>query len=239
MIDLKNEKEALIIDNLLEDIVSKKYKENDKLPSENELANKYKTTRITVRKAYDRLKEMGYLYSKQGKGRYLNTKQQKIELSLSGDVSFSKKMRDKGYNFESKNLFCDQIQYNKNIYQELNADSVNKVYKIGRLRLIDSKPIALHISYVDKSTFTDIDKVGKDIKSMFKYYEQNGYGEFDSTKSILSVSFPTYFERKIFNCTNLIPMLIVESNCIDKYSGRVLEFTKIIYRSDLFKYQIK
>ncbi|WZL74710.1 GntR family transcriptional regulator [Clostridiaceae bacterium 35-E11] len=236
---MKDEKDVLIIDKLLEDIVAGKYKENDKLPSENDLVAKYEVTRITVRKAYNRLEEMGYLYSKQGKGRYLNHKQQKIDLSLSGDVSFSKKMRDEGYNFDSKNLFCKEIRYNKNIYNDLNIDPNDTVYKIGRLRFIDNKPIALHISYVAKSLFEDIDKVGKDIKSMFAYYKDKGYREFDSTKSMLSISFPTYFERKIFECSNLIPMLIIESNCIDKYTRKTLEVTKIIYRSDKFKYEIK
>lgn len=239
MVNLKDEKDVLIIDKLLEDIIAGKYKENDKLPSENDLAAKYKVTRITVRKAYDRLEEMGYLYPRQGKGRYLNNKQQKIDLSLSGDVSFSKKMKDKGYNFNSKNLFCEQIKYNKNIYDELNIDENDKVYKIGRLRLIDNKPIALHISYVAKSLFEDIDSVGKNIESMFEYYKEKGYREFDSTKSMLSISFPTYFEREVFECSNLIPMLIIESNCIDKHTRKTLESTKIIYRSDIFKYQIK
>ncbi|MGF7058765.1 GntR family transcriptional regulator [Brassicibacter mesophilus] len=236
---MKDEKDVLIIDRLLEDIVAGKYNENDKLPSENDLADKHKVTRITVRKAYSRLEEMGYLYSKQGKGRYLNNKQQKIDLSLSGDVSFSQKMKDKGYNFDSKNLFCKQVKYNEKIYKELNIGENDKVYKVGRLRLIDNKPIALHISYIAQSLFNDINIVGKDIKSMFEYYKNNGYKEFDSTKSMLSISFPTHFERKIFECSNLIPMLIVESNCIDKYTRKTLEFTKIIYRSDIFKYQIK
>ncbi len=236
---MRNEKDILIIDKLLSDIVVGKYKENDKLPSENELADIYKVTRITVRKAYNRLEEMGYLYSKQGKGRYLKGKQLKIDLHLSGSVSFSDKMKDKGYNFYTKNMFCERIEYNEKIYDELAIDKNGSVYKIGRLRFVDNMPIALHISYVAKSLFKDIHRVGGEIKSMFEYYRSKGYNEFNSSKSVLSVSFPTYYERGIFQCPNLIPMLIIEGNCIDSKTEKILEFSKIIYRSDVFKYQIE
>ncbi|MCG8481818.1 MAG: GntR family transcriptional regulator [Clostridia bacterium] len=236
---MKDHKESLILDHLLDDIVSGKYRENDKLPSENELADLYHATRITIRKVYNRLEEMGYLYSKQGKGRYLKDKQQKIDLHLSGSVSFSEKMKGKGYDFYSKNLFCQEIEYNEKIYSELGIEESDKVYKIGRLRFINNKPIALHVSYVAQSVFKEIHREGEAIKSMFEYYRSKGYKKFDSSKNILSVSFPTHFEREIFECTNLIPMLILEGNCLDMISGKILEFSKIIYRGDVFKYQIK
>ncbi|WP_432409341.1 GntR family transcriptional regulator [Wukongibacter sp. M2B1] len=239
MLDIKNKKDTLIIDKLLSDIVSGRYKENDKLPSENELADKYKVTRITVRKAYNRLEEMEYLYSKQGKGRYLKGKQLKIDLHLSGSVSFSDKMKDKGYDFYTKNMFCEEVTYNEKIYNELGIGKSDKVYKIGRLRFVENIPIALHVSYVAKSLFKDIDRVGREITSMFQYYRSRGYSEFNSDESVLSISFPTYYERGIFECSNLIPILIIEGNCIDNKTKKVLEFSKIIYRSDVFKYQIK
>jgi len=109
---------------------------------------------------------------------------------------------------------------------------------VGRLRYIDQQPIALHISYVAKSVFTDIDTVGMDITSMFKYYNSKGYTKFCSKPSILSISFPTESQRKLLNCTYLIPLLVLESGCTDKETGTVLEYIKILYRSDCFSYVI-
>ena len=45
------------------------YKEQDILPSENELCVLYQATRPTVRKALDRLVHEGYIKKKQGKSR--------------------------------------------------------------------------------------------------------------------------------------------------------------------------
>ncbi|SPF40407.1 Bacterial regulatory s, gntR family protein [Candidatus Desulfosporosinus infrequens] len=230
--------EIEIVDKLVSLIVSGQYKAHDKLPSENEIADQYKMPRISVRKAYERLEELGYVYKEQGKGSYVKDRNKQIELVLSGDVSFSQKMLEKGYDFQSKTIFCREIKFNEEIYDYLKTDGDDKIFKVGRLRYIDQQPIALHISYVAKSVFKDIDTVGMDITSMFKYYHSKGYREFCSKPSILSVSFPTKSQRDLLNCTYLIPLLVLESGCVDKKTGTVLEFIKIFYRSDCFSYII-
>jgi GntR family transcriptional regulator len=235
---MKNDIETMIIDKLLFDINHGIYKNNSKLPSENELADSFKVPRIMVRKAYEKLEEMGYINSIQGKGRYLKERHKQIELMLSGDESFSKKMINKGYDFSSINIFCEKIVYDEKIYNELGVGKDDDVYRIGRLRIIDKRPSAIHISYVAKSIFKDISEIGKSIVSIFQYYKDKGYEQFDSEKSILSISFPTLEERELLECSSLIPLLIVETNCIDKISNKVLEYTKIIYRSDCFKYVV-
>lgn len=106
------------------------------------------------------------------------------------------------------------------------------------MRFIDGQPIAIHISYVAQSVFDNIDAVGMDITSMFKYYNSKGYNEFCSKPSILSVSFPTKSQRKLLECTYLIPLLVLESGCVDKKSGRVLDYTRILYRSDSFSFYV-
>lgn len=233
---MENEIENIIIDRLISEINHDKYSIHEKLPSENVLADFYNIPRITARKAYKKLEEIGYIYSKQGMGRYLKGKQQYIELQLTGDKSFSKKMQETGRDLVTKNVLFEKIKYDKKIYEELEINKEDEVYKIGRLRIIDNKASAIHISYLAKSVFKDIDKNGKSIKSVFSYYELNGYFEFTSSKSIISISFPTATEREFLGCPSLVPLLILETNCIDNKSKQVLEYTKIIYRGDTFKY---
>lgn len=230
--------EILIVDKLVSKIISGNYNAHDKLPSENVIADKYKVPRITARKAYERLEELGYIYKKQGKGSYVKDRHKQIELVLSGDVSFSQKMIEKGYDLQSTNIFCREIKYNKKIYGFLEAEQNDRIFKVGRLRLIDQQPMAIHISYVAKSLFNDIDTVGMDITSMFRYYNSKGYNEFSSKPSVLSVSFPTKSQRELLECTYLIPLLVLESGCVDKNSSRVLEYTRILYRSDCFSFYV-
>ena len=230
--------ELMIVDDLIQAIVQGKYQANDRFPSENELADQYKVPRIKVRNAFLKLEEMGYIYSQQGKGRYLKDKQQQIELHLTGSKSFTEKMISAGYALESINVSCERIAYHPRIYSILQAQQEDEVFKISRLRKIEDKPIALHSSYVAKSTFPNIEHDGGKLTSMFTYYRENGFTEFTSGVSHLSISFPTSEERSMLKCTPLVPLLIVESDCVALPQNKVLEFTKIIYRSDSFRYAI-
>lgn len=230
--------EMLIVDEMIADIHSGKYGQEEKLPSENELADQYMVPRMTIRKAYERLQELGYIYSKQGKGSFVKDRKKLIPLMLSGNVSFSKKMSELGYPFESRTIFCEKTDYNKKVFQFLGVNEMDKVFKIGRLRLVDQTPIALHISFVAQSVFQNIEAEGPGITSMFDYYHKKGFSEFTSASSTLSVMFPTKFEREVLRCSSLVPLLVLESGCLDQETGTVLECSKIIYRSDRFTYVI-
>nr|WP_028611518.1 GntR family transcriptional regulator [Paenibacillus harenae] len=227
-----------IVDKFIFDIRSGVYEPDDKLPSENEMADLFKVPRMTARKAYTTLQELGYIYSRQGKGSYVKNRRQQIPLVLSGTISFSKKMNELGYSYQSRNIFCEQIPYNKQIYQALEIGEQTRVYRIGRLRLVDQRPIAFHISYVAESLFGDIAEEGRRITSMFDYYKSKGFTELESKKTVLSVAFPSKDERELLECSSLIPLLMLESGCMDRKTGNVLELTKTLYRSDYFTYVI-
>src|SRR5690606_26712802 len=118
--EMSEQTELMIIDDLIQAIRQGKYKATGRFPSENELADYYGIPRIKVRHALLKLEEMGYLYSKQGKGRYLKPKQRQIELHLSGSSSFSEKMKQAGHELETQNLGCERATYDPKIYATLN-----------------------------------------------------------------------------------------------------------------------
>lgn len=227
-----------IVDKLIADITAGHYEPEDKLPSENELAELFRVPRMTARKAYMQLQERGFTYAKQGKGSYVRNRKQQIPLSLSGSVSFSKKMKELGYNYSSKNIYCEAMPYNERIHEALKAPQGTRVFRIGRLRLIDDMPIALHTSYVAEDIFPNIAVEGKQITSMFDYYESKGYQTFSSTSSTLNVDFPTREERDLLSCSSLVPLLSLQASCADVENGIVLELTRTLYRSDFFTYVI-
>ncbi|WP_255367923.1 GntR family transcriptional regulator [Psychrobacillus sp. OK032] len=230
--------ETQIIDDVMQQIVSKTMKHGEKIPSENELAAKYKVPRMTVRNALTKLEERGYIYSIQGKGRYLKEASTQIQLHLTGKTSFTDKMKEAGYDLKTENILCEMIAYNEQLFNKINANKEDSVYKIGRIRYINGEPIAIHYSYVSDKMFGEIEKDGPKIKSMFAYYRKLGYKEFASQKSLLSITFPTSEEQQLLFCKSMIPLIVVESECIDVASNEVLEHTKILYRSDKFKYDI-
>lgn len=227
------------MDNLLLDIRENKYKSNEKLPSDNDLAEKYDVPRIKVRNVYKKLEQMGYIYSLQGRGRFLKKRGTSIELVLSGNESFSKKLKHSGVNLDTINICTERVPYNEDIWEELCASRHVPVYKIGRLRCVDKEPLAIHFSYVSQKVFKDISAEGKKITSMFDYYREKGFINYSTEKSILEVFYPTSKERKLLECGELVPLLKLRSNCKDNDTGVILEYTEIIYRGDKFIYKIE
>lgn len=237
VIFLKN-KEMLIMDDLLHQMMKKELYPGSKLPSENNLAKKYGVPRMTVRNALTNLEERGYIYSLQGKGRYLKEKSIQIQLPLTGDTSFTEKMKHMGYDLRTENVTFKRIPFDEKIYKILHANKSDVVYKIGRLRYINEEPIAIHYSFVKETSFPEIATEGSTILSMFEYYRHKGVNQFASNKTTLSVTFPTLQEQKLLSCKCMVPLIIVESDCVDKETSQTLEYTKILYRSDTFKYDI-
>lgn len=230
--------ETLLMDEIIKDIHEGKYGPNEKLPSEYELADKHKVPRMVVRKAYEKLQQMGYVYSKQGKGSYAKDRKKQIPLLLSGDVSFSEKMKELFDDFKSINAGCEAIRYQDEIFEFLGAERDERVYKVSRLRVAEGRPIALHTSFIAESQFPDISEAGHEITSIYAYYRSKGYQEFSSRPSVLNIIFPSEYERNLLECPSLIPLLMLESGCYDKSTGKVLEFTRSLYRGDCFKYVI-
>ncbi|MCZ2259163.1 GntR family transcriptional regulator [Sporosarcina sp. G11-34] len=228
--------ESQMVDNLLQAIGRGDYKEHGRFPSENELAVSYDIPRINARKALLKLEDMGYIYSKQGKGRFLKPEKLQIELHLTGSTSFSEKMKSAGHDLETQNLGYVKVPYDAKVYSKLRVQQADEVFKISRLHSVNKQPIALHISYVAKSVFPQIERDGDHIQSMFAYYGDQGFTDFASNESHVSISFPTSVESSLFECASLVPLLVVESDCIETNQDNVLEYTKLIYRSDFFNY---
>ena len=229
---------TVLVDRLISEIRKGNYQPNDKLPSENELADRFKVPRIVVRKAYERMQELGYIFSKQGKGSFVQNQKLQIPLILTGDVSFSEKMRELKYDFKTINLSCEKINYDSTTYHSLNAHHDDVVYKISRVRVVADCPIAVHTSFLAQSVFEHIESEGAGITSVFHYFRQQGYSDFEPMRTQLSVVFPNEAERDLLKCPSLVPLLLLESGCVDKKTGTVLEYSKITYRSDCFTYVI-
>ena len=71
-----------IVDVLIQEFQKNIYKKGDKMPSENKMAVRFGVPRSEIRKAYERLKELGYIYAMQGYGSFLSGRRDKILLSM-------------------------------------------------------------------------------------------------------------------------------------------------------------
>jgi len=83
-----------VTESLRESIEKGEYKAGDKLPSENDLASEYGTSRLTVRLAIQKLNALELLDTKVGDGTYVKTFNLEKYIDNVSNIIFSQDMMD-------------------------------------------------------------------------------------------------------------------------------------------------
>lgn len=222
-----------LFDILKENIDSGKWPVNHKLPSENELGEAYSVSRITVRKALEKLESGGYLYRKRGKGTFVTTPP--IEQHLSFFYSISD-MSTKSHKPTTQVRGFDVVPCDSEIAPHLNIAPKTLVYQIERLRLADNLPLAHEYSYVPVAMFPELN--GESIQ------EIGLYKSFEKYENIVPDSALEWFEAIIIDSQTAL--LLEVGDChpgmlnirVASAAGKPVEYCRSIVRGDRIKYQV-
>lgn len=224
----------------LKEILVNKVKSNEwiigsKIPTERELCDMYKVSRITVRQALFELENEGYLYRKQGKGTFVTAP--KIEQRLSNFYSFSEEIRKLGYTPETKIITFDIVKSNKDISAQLNIEEGTEIYSIKRLRLANGKPFALETSCIPYSicvglTAEEVTAKGlyNTMKIKFNIIPMQADEVFWA--SLVSEDDASYLQVKRNS-----PGLYLDRYTYDE-DNRIIEYCKGVIRGDRYKYRV-
>jgi GntR family transcriptional regulator len=128
----------------------------DALPSERQLAEDLGVSRITVRKAIDRLAAEGLLVSRQGSGNFVCTR---IDKNFAKLTSFSEDMRARGRNPRSVWLKRAEGTVTPEESLKLALSPGTLVYRFHRLRFADDEPMAIEIATIVASALPSLDAV--------------------------------------------------------------------------------
>ncbi len=222
-----------IVDQLVRDVREHQFKKDDRLPSENDMAIRFGVPRSDIRKAYDRLKELGFVYSVQGSGSFFAGEREMIPLQMRGG-GFSKKMRELNLPYESKNIEARKINYNSMIYDSLGAKRGEKIWKIVRLRTINHEPAAIHTSYLPEKQFPTLPQDAARITSIYQYFEETGHTGHRGRDAQLRVTTMQKKEREILNVQGYAPALTLSGLRLAADGETLLEVFSTVYRSDRF-----
>ncbi|TYP92151.1 transcriptional regulator, GntR family [Fodinibius salinus] len=137
-----------ISDWLKQEIESGALTEDEKLPSENELAQKFDVSRVTVRRALQTLENEQLIYRCQGLGSFVTDQRTHQSFSILND--FTEELAGSGMKASSKVLSFEHenIEGRNNLISYLDIDSQQVALKIERIRLGDSSPIAYDITWM-------------------------------------------------------------------------------------------
>jgi GntR family transcriptional regulator len=119
--------------------------DNEALPSERELAEKYGVSRDTVRKAVRFLEERGVIYSDHGRGTFVAPA---IVRRMSRFIDgFSQDTRQRGGVPGQRVLTVESTAASMGIAGPLGLEPGHPLTRVKRVRLIDGSPVGVHDAY--------------------------------------------------------------------------------------------
>jgi len=128
------------------------YKADQALPSERVLSESLDLSRVTARKAIDRLVEQGLIIRKRGSGNYIAPR---LEQPLSRLTSFSEELQQRGFKPSSRWLTRSFTMAAPDEQLSLGLATGERVARLERLRLADAVVMAYEVSVLPESVLPD------------------------------------------------------------------------------------
>jgi len=217
-------------------IFSGHYKSDDILPSERELIDMYKVSRLTAREAVNRLARENLVVKIQGKGTFVSTPQ--LNYRMGHLYSSGEEILMLYYEVKTKVLNLQIIISNKIVKEYLELQEKEKVVYLERLRYANKTPVALIKSYLPYRFVPNIELVDFTDKSLYQILE-NSYGLqlHEAQETIEAV-------RANTRSANLLEIkpgtpLLLNHRVTRLIDGKIIEYEIVEYRSDIYKYRNK
>jgi GntR family transcriptional regulator len=208
------------------------------IPSERQIEGQYSLSRPTIRQAIDILERQGYLYRVHGKGTFVSPpKLQKGILEL---TSFSEDMRNRGLEPGQQILEFGFIKPSAKIARQLEIKETNKkVLRIKRLRFGDKTPIGLQDSYLCLPSGQTITREEIEERGSIYSILQEKFGLFPTeADETLEVTLATPDEADMLQIPVGSPLLLNERTLWSQ-NRQAIEFVRILYRGDRYKYFVR
>jgi GntR family transcriptional regulator len=227
-----------LVEILRENIADGTYKAHQPIPSERQLETIYSVSRTTIRQAIDLLVRQGFLYREHGRGTFVSP--QKLQKGISELTSFSEDMKQRGLEPGQKILEVGYIEPPENVCQHLELpEDCQRVLRIERLRLGDGVPMGIQTSYYNLPegqtiTLQDLEENG----SIYRILQEKFHLIPTEADETLEVTLATPHEAALLQIEPGSPLLLSERTTYSQFR-RVIEFVKILYRGDRYRYYAK
>lgn len=218
---------------ILEKIEKGEFEADLKIPSEQDLCDKYDISRPTVRQAINELTASGYLYKQKGKGTFVSTL--KTHIHIKDYTGFTDSILD-SKNPSEKNIIAQDIikgEQDPKLCEifGMRPDGITKFAAITYINENAGEVVSLNISYIPLNHFPEI---CEDIKSNKPSHDilRGKYPLIpSSSKSMLEVVYTDQKDAEYLKVQTGQP-LIKLNNMLYSKSGQPVEYIVTKYRAD-------
>jgi GntR family transcriptional regulator len=178
---------------LLDDLVAGRLAPGDKLPNENDLAERFSVSRATVREAVLGLMQAGYLSRRHGSGTYV-TKAPRSRHALDTTVSYTAMIREAGHE-PGVTVLDRAVRAPTQLERDmLDLGDGGEVLELERIRLADRRPVIYSRDRIAAALVRDVPADALD-GSLYAVLDSVGRAVLRATAELLPVLADTQLSR--------------------------------------------
>ena len=159
--------------------------EDEKLPSERELAQLLDVQRLTVRTGLKLLLQEGWIYAKERSGYFVSPK--RITKDVSQLASTTKMVLSMGKEMRLNVLKIERREVDKELSMKIKLPIGTKIFYMIRLRVVDEEKVSLEVSYIPVSIAPSLDRCDFSKKSLYGILEDDFLIDLDHSKQSIGV----------------------------------------------------
>ena len=142
----------------------------NKLPSERQLQELFKSTRITVREALVRLEAEGTIYRLNRKGWFVNTT--RLRWDPIKKANYYELAREQGYEPKTQLLKASVLDGDDDIRHAFKMEQEEQLNRIARVRMLDGRAVLYEVIYCCMRDFPDLleQQLGGSLTAVFTHH---------------------------------------------------------------------
>jgi len=219
-------------------IDTKEWAENQVIPTERELAEVYDTSRTTVRKAIEHLRQQGYLHSEHGRGNFvLPELSRQSQRSLH---SFTDDLVSRGGKPKQEILEIGFIPLNDMIRKSLELPvNERRIFCVKRVRYSNTTPMGIQTAYFPLKEKDEITQEALlECGSLYKLLgEKCNIFPLEAHESI-SARLPSATEARLLELSSE-DVVLACSRITLGLNRKPMEYVEMVYPANRYSYQIK
>lgn len=223
---------------VLEMVEGPEYSAGDRIPSERDLSERFRISRMTMRKALTNLVRAGVLERRGTSGTFVAVPRVQRPLDGNTSASISEIVEHGGGKPGSKLLFFESAAANERVAERLGVEPGSPLIVIRRLRTANGVPFCVETSYVPAARVPGL--IAGDLLGNASLYGllKERYGiKVGTAESVLSVAPTTAYEAELLGLAPDAPAMVHRAVVLDQ-QGRPIEYVtsvnhpqRVVFRS--------
>jgi GntR family transcriptional regulator len=220
-----------IVDHIRSLLEKKRLREGATLCSEGDLARCLGISKMPVRQAFQKLRAEGLLIIAKGKRPVVGSG--RVPWNFQQLRGFSEEMRRRGLVPSARVLSMQIADPDIDVAQALKLAPGEKIYKVQRLRFVNSEPVAVVTSHLPARLFAGIDKHDLEKQSLYRIFEDVYKRKLRWAEEAIGATTATQEEAPVLETTPGSPLLLIRETTYDTQNVAI-EYSVSLLRGDRY-----